>query len=80
MKRDIPHVLHSHGLINDKDGEWANVMFELGHLETFLTRKAVSAKDFLDLPYDEGSLFARLLNTPDDVDLDNLDKNIFRVR
>lgn len=69
----------THGLINDKDGEIANCMLELGHVETFLTRKSVNARDFDDMPYDEGSIFTRLLYTPDDIDLDSLDKNIFKV-
>ena len=41
----------SHGLINDKDGELAKVMFELGHIETYLTRKAVNAKGMLFYSY-----------------------------
>jgi hypothetical protein len=31
------------------------------------------------LPYDEGSLFTRILNTPDDINLDSFNKNIFKV-
>ena len=75
----MPDILITHGLINDKDGEIANCMLELGHLETYLTRKSVNSKNFKDLPYDEGSIFIRLLHNPDDVDLNCLDKNIFKV-
>jgi hypothetical protein len=79
VKEVLGNVVVSHGLINDKDGEVAKIMFELGHIETYLTRKAVNAKDFSDLPYDEGSLFTRIITNPDDIDLDSIDKNVFRV-
>ena len=32
------------------------------------------------MPYDEGSIFTRLLYKPDDIDLDFLDKHLFRVK
>jgi hypothetical protein len=44
VKDVLGDVVLSHGLINDKDGEVAKIMFELGHIETYLTRKAVNAK------------------------------------
>ena len=51
MKKVLGDVMVSHGLINDKDGELAKVMFELGHIETYLTRKAVNAKGMLFYSY-----------------------------
>lgn len=44
VKDVIGDVVAHHGLINDKDGELAKIMFELGHIETYLTRKVVNAK------------------------------------
>lgn len=76
----MPEILSTHGLINDRDGELGVCMLELGHMETYLTRKSINAKDFSDLPYDEGSIFTRLLYKPDDIDLDFLDKHLFRVK
>lgn len=69
----------NHGLINDKDGEIANCMLELGHIETYLSRIATNSNDYSDLPLDEGSIFTRLLYNPDEIDLDSLDKHIFKV-
>jgi hypothetical protein len=79
VKQVFPNILKQHGLINNRDGELGNVMLELGHLETYLTRKIMNAQTFSGLPYDEGSIFLRLLNDPDQLELDNLDKNIFKV-
>jgi hypothetical protein len=45
-KKLLPSILLTHGLINDKDGELGLVMLELGHLETFLTRKAKNTEGF----------------------------------
>lgn len=69
----------NHGLINDKDGEIAKCMLELGHVETYLTRLAAGSKSYDDLPYDEGSMLTKLLYNPDEVDLDSLDKHIIKV-
>ncbi|CAF0708130.1 unnamed protein product [Brachionus calyciflorus] len=77
-KASLPLVMVNHGLISDKDGEIAKCMLELGHVETYLTRIASNSKDYKDLPYDEGSIFTRLLYNPDEVDLDNLDKHIIK--
>ena len=66
-------------MIKDKDGEIGAVMLELGHLETFLTRKSLNSFDFSDLPYDQGSLFAQILYKSDDIDLDYLDRSNFKV-
>lgn len=40
----MPDIIKMHGLIKDKDGEIGAVMLELGHLETYLTRKMVNSK------------------------------------
>jgi hypothetical protein len=78
LKKNIPDILITHGLISDRDGQLGIVMLELGHMETYLTRKAVNAIDFNDLPYDTGSIFTRLLCKPDEIDLDFLDKSVFK--
>lgn len=70
----------NHGLISDKDGEIAKCMLELGHIETYLSRIASNSNDYSDLPFDEGSIFTRLLYNPDEIDLDSLDKHIFKVK
>ena len=43
MKKSLPDVIKTHGLIKDKDGEIGAVMLELGNLETYLTRKATNS-------------------------------------
>lgn len=55
-------------------------MLELGQLETFLTRKVLNLETFSGLPCDKGSLFIQMLNSPDDIELDNLDKAMFKVK
>ena len=79
VKADFPKAVRMHGLLHDKDGEIGVVMLELGASETYLTRKLVNSHDLKELPYDEGSIFTRLLNNPDELDLDFLDKNVFKV-
>ena len=69
-----------HGLITDADGELGSIMLELGHLETYLTRKLHNKTDFTNLPYEQGSIFAQILQNSDALDLDNLDRNLFKVR
>lgn len=79
VKLSLPLVMVNHGLINDKDGEIAKCMLELGHIETYLSRISSNSSDYSDLPSDEGSIFTRLLYNPDEIDLDSLDKHIFKV-
>ena len=68
-----------HGIISNSDGLLGISTLELGHIETFLTLIVNESKDFNDLPKDEGSIFVRLINNPDELDLDNLDRNLFKV-
>ncbi len=79
VKKILPDVIKTHGLIKDKDGEIGAIMLELGNLETYLTRKSVNSLDFYELPYDQGSLFTQLLYRPNDIDLDFFDKSSFKV-
>ena len=76
----MPKVLLTHGLISQSDGEIGVVMLELGQLETFLTRKVLNLETFSGLPCDKGSLFIQMMNSPDDIELDNLDKAMFKVK
>ena len=43
LKKSLPDILITHGLISDRDGHLGIVMLELGHLETYLTRKAINS-------------------------------------
>lgn len=79
VKYALPKVLLTHGLISQSDGEIGVVMLELGQLETFLTRKVLNQETFSGLPCDKGSLFIQMLSSPDDIELDNLDKAMFKV-
>jgi hypothetical protein len=78
-KRNIPFILLKHGIISNSDGPLGVSIFELGHIETYLTLVVNNSKSFSDLPYDEGSIFTRLVNNPDDLDLDSLNRNLFKV-
>lgn len=78
-KKNLPSVLLKHGMISNSDGSLGISIFELGHIETYLSMIVNNSKDFNELPYDEGSIFTRLINNPDDLDLDNLDKHLFKV-
>jgi hypothetical protein len=44
LKKNLPDILITHGLISDRDGHIGIVMLELGNMETYLTRKAVNSK------------------------------------
>lgn len=39
LKEQLPNLLNLHGLISDKDGQVGIIMLELGHIETYITRK-----------------------------------------
>jgi hypothetical protein len=67
-------------LISQSDGEIGVVMLELGKLETFLTRKVLNLDGFTGLPCDIGSLFIQMLYSPDEIELDYLDKSTFKVK
>jgi hypothetical protein len=46
----LPDLLDTHGLITEKDGQIGCIMLELGHIETYLTRKAMNMSNFDGLP------------------------------
>ena len=75
----MPKVLAHHGLISQTDGEIGVLMLELGQLETFLTCKATNLTSSNGLPCEKGSIFVQMLHTPDEIELDNFDKNHFKV-
>lgn len=52
MKRNLPDIMITHGLISDRDGHLGIVMLELGNMETYLTRKAVNSKGECLQPYE----------------------------
>ena len=80
VKYSLPKVILTHGLISQSDGEIGVVMLELGKLETFLTRKVLNLDGFTGLPCDIGSLFIQMLYSPDEIELDYLDKSTFKVK
>jgi len=79
VKRSLPKALIDHGLISQSDGEIGVLMLELGKLETFLTCKATDLDASNGLPCDKGSIFVQMLHTPDEIELDNFDRNQFKV-
>ena len=42
LKTELPSLLMTHGLITEKDGEIGCIMLELGHIETYLTRRMLN--------------------------------------
>ncbi len=79
VKQSLPRALLDHGLISQTDGEIGVLMLELGKLETFLTCKANNLRAYDGLPCEKGSIFVQMMHTPDEIELDNFDRNQFKV-